>query len=95
MRSTSASPIRLLLVDDNADSVESMALLLTARGATVRTASLGAEVVDLASAFQPHVVVLDISLPDIDGYEVCGRLRREQWARADWHRRADRLGRGR
>ena len=76
----SASAIRLLLVDDNADAVDSMAMLLTVRGATVKTASLGAEVVDLASAFQPHVVVLDISLPDMDGYEVCGLLRREPWA---------------
>jgi PAS domain S-box-containing protein len=73
------APLRVLLVDDGEDALSSMATLLSARGATVETACRGATVVPTAAAFQPDVIILDISLPDVDGYEVCRRVRNEPW----------------
>ncbi len=76
------SGIRILLVDDGEDALSSMATLLSTRGATIETASLGGAVVALAESFRPDVIILDISLPDVDGYEVCRRVRAEPWGRA-------------
>jgi CheY-like chemotaxis protein len=69
--------LRLLLVDDNGDSRESMALLLRLWGHRVETAPDGRSALAAARAALPEVVLLDISLPGMDGHEVCRRLRRE------------------
>ncbi len=66
---------RILIVDDNADSVRSMAVLQTRRGHVTRTASNGPDAVAAAGEFLPEVVLLDIGLPGMDGYEVARRLR--------------------
>jgi PAS domain S-box-containing protein len=66
---------RILLVEDNADSAESMALLLRLDGHEVRTARDGAEAVEVARSICPQVALLDIGLPEMDGYEVARRLR--------------------
>jgi CheY-like chemotaxis protein len=66
---------RILVVDDNQDSAESLALLLELKGHEVRTAFAGPAALDIASTFQPEVVLLDIGLPGMDGYEVARRLR--------------------
>ena len=66
---------RLLLVDDNVDAVESLAVLLLADGHEVRTAHDGAEALALIESFQPDLVVLDIGLPGMNGYEVAQRIR--------------------
>jgi CheY-like chemotaxis protein len=68
---------RVLLVDDNADSVEPLSLLLEARGHQTRIATGGAEAILLAEEFQPQCVVLDLGLPLMDGYEVARRLREQ------------------
>jgi signal transduction histidine kinase/ActR/RegA family two-component response regulator len=68
---------RVLAVDDNADAVESLALLLGVLGHEVRTASDGPAALETAAAFRPDVVLLDIGLPGMDGYEVARRLRDE------------------
>jgi len=66
---------RILVVDDNTDAVESLALLLELEGHEVRTALDGPTALDLASEFQPQAILLDIGLPGMDGYEVARRLR--------------------
>ncbi|HJT75642.1 MAG TPA: ATP-binding protein, partial [Gemmataceae bacterium] len=68
-------PRRVLVVDDNVDAAESVALLLRTRGHEVRTAHDGAAALQAAEAFRPEVVLLDIGLPRMDGYEVARRLR--------------------
>jgi CheY-like chemotaxis protein len=65
----------VLAVDDNADAVESLALLLAGQGHEVRTAHDGPDALELAEAFRPEVVILDVGLPCMDGYEVARRLR--------------------
>lgn len=68
---------RILVVDDNADSTEAIAKLLQLKGYDVRCAFDGASAVTIAQQFGPHLVLLDIRLPDIDGYEVLHRLREQ------------------
>jgi CheY-like chemotaxis protein len=70
-----ARALRLLVVDDNADGAASTALLLELQGHTLRIAHSGLEAIAAVPEFQPQVVILDISLPDISGYEVARRLR--------------------
>ena len=66
---------RILVVDDNLDSAESLALLLGFQGHEVRTAGDGPGAIETARSFQPEVVFLDIGLPGMDGYEVARNLR--------------------
>ena len=67
--------LRVLVVDDNLDAAYSLGLLLEASGHEVRSASDGLSAVDAAVDFRPNVVLLDIGLPGIDGFEVAKRLR--------------------
>jgi CheY-like chemotaxis protein len=69
---------KVLIVDDNRDSAESLAMLLRIEGHDVHVAGDGADALAQAERLQPHVVVLDIGLPGMDGYEVARRLRRLQ-----------------
>ncbi len=66
---------RVLVVDDNRDSVETLSMLLKIKGHDARMASDGEEALTVADDYQPHVIVLDLSLPGMDGYEVARRLR--------------------
>ena len=66
---------RVLVVDDNRDSAESIALLVEIWGHEVRTAFDGPSALDIAAAYRPEVILLDIGLPGMDGYEVARRLR--------------------
>jgi len=68
-------PLRMLIVDDNRDSAESMALLQELHGHETRVAHNGADAVALAGEYLPEVVLLDIGLPGMDGFEVARRLR--------------------
>ena len=68
---------RVLLVDDNADSIEPLSLLLEAKGHQTRVATGGAEAISLAGEFRPHYVLLDLGLPLMDGYEIAKRLREQ------------------
>jgi PAS domain S-box-containing protein len=72
-----SAPRRVLVVDDSADAAESLRMLLQARGHEVRTAHDGSAALRAAEEFQPDVVLLDIGLPHMDGYEVARRLRDE------------------
>ena len=66
---------RVLVVDDNLDAVESTAAFLRLEGHEVKTVTDGSQALASLKVFDPHVVVLDIGLPGLDGYEVARRLR--------------------
>jgi CheY-like chemotaxis protein len=66
---------RILVVDDNRDTVESLALLLEMMEYDVRTAEDGLAALEVARAFRPDIVLLDIGLPRLDGYETAQRVR--------------------
>jgi CheY-like chemotaxis protein len=68
---------RILVVDDNRDAAESMADILAADGNAVQCAYDGSEALRTARRFHPDVVLLDIGLPHVDGYEVARRLRQD------------------
>ncbi len=74
-----AQPRRILVVDDNPDSAISLALWLKLKGHETHTAYDGEEGLLAAERFRPEIVLLDIGLPKLDGYEVCRRIRGEVW----------------
>ena len=74
-RVTDALRRRVLVVDDNIDAAESVAAILKLSGYAVRCAYDGTSALQLAHSYRPDVVVLDIGLPDITGYEVARQLR--------------------
>jgi two-component system CheB/CheR fusion protein len=76
-RDTASGRQRILLVDDNRDLAESMGELLTHMGYEVRVAFSGEEALCLARELEPHAVILDIGLPDMDGCEVARQLRED------------------
>jgi two-component system KDP operon response regulator KdpE len=67
--------IRLLLVDDNLQLLDAISRSLTRSGYAVETAKSGEEGLDKVARFDPDLVVLDVMMPDMDGWEVCQRLR--------------------
>jgi len=77
MPSANGSRRRVLVVDDNVDSAESLAVLLRLYGHDVRLAHDGEAALKEARSFRPDVMFLDIDLPKMDGYEVAQRLRLE------------------
>jgi PAS domain S-box-containing protein len=72
---------RILIVDDNQDSADSLAKLLEVMGHDVEVAYDGAEGLAAASESRPDVVLLDIGMPQLDGYETCRRIHAEPWGR--------------
>jgi PAS domain S-box-containing protein len=69
--------LRILVVDDNVDTADSMAMLVGMLGHEVKTEHDGHSAVRTASAFRPDVVLLDIGLPGLNGYEVASRIRQQ------------------
>jgi PAS domain S-box-containing protein len=81
-RPDSAGPKRrILVVDDSRDSAASMAMTLQLRGHEVRTAHDGIEAVELAEQFRPQVVLMDVGMPKLNGYEATRRIREQPWGR--------------
>jgi CheY-like chemotaxis protein len=72
---TSKGAKRILVIDDNIDAAESIAVYLRLEGHEVRTVSDGPQAVAIAQVFAPQVAVVDIGLPGMNGYEVARRLR--------------------
>jgi PAS domain S-box-containing protein len=68
--------LRVLVVDDNVDLVEMLAMIVEASGHQVRKAFDGQSAIAAAIEYQPHVVLLDVGMPDMDGVEVAKKLRR-------------------
>jgi signal transduction histidine kinase len=89
---------RILVADDNHDAAGSLALRLELAGHDVRTAQDGLEALAIARTFKPEVVLLDLGMPAMDGYETARHLRRLAWAKATrlialtgWGQQQDRL----
>jgi PAS domain S-box-containing protein len=72
---------RILVADDNRDSTASMALLLKLKGNEVRTAHDGNEAIEVAEAFQPQVILMDVGMPGVNGYEATRRIREQPWGK--------------
>ncbi len=70
---------RILVVDDNHDSALSLAMVLTMMGHETRTAHDGEAAVTTAESFLPEVILLDIGLPKLNGYEVAQQIRQHPW----------------
>jgi len=73
--------LRVLLVDDNRDGADTCATLLELAGHEVRTAYSARRALELVEDFRPHVAVLDIGLPDLDGYQVAQLIRGASWGK--------------
>ena len=73
-------PARILLVDDEVSIQRAVAPLLRARGYTVEVVGSGAAALEALASQPPDLIVLDLGLPDIDGIELCQRLREESKA---------------
>jgi CheY-like chemotaxis protein len=94
----------LLVVDDNHDSAISLAMLLKALGHEVDTAFDGLAAIDRVSVFKPSVVLLDIGMPGLNGYDTARRIRTLQnhngvklvaltgWGQEDDRRRSEEAG---
>ena len=79
---TTPRRFRILVVDDNHDSALSLAMMLSIMGHETRTAHDGESAVETAESFLPEVVLLDIGLPKLNGYEVAQRIREQAWGTA-------------
>ncbi len=73
--SLQTQPLRVLIADDDRDSVATLGALLELEGYEVRAVHGGQEALDAARQFKPHVVLLDIGMPKVTGYEAARRLR--------------------
>jgi CheY-like chemotaxis protein len=69
----------VLVVDDSHDAAESLAMLLELEGHEIHTAHDGAEAVRTAERVRPDVVLMDIGLPIVNGYEACRLIRTQAW----------------
>src|SRR5215472_1786193 len=90
--------LKILVVDDNRDAADTCAMLLEASGHHVQTAYTGRQALELARTFRPHALLLDIGLPDIDGYHLAQQVRAAPWGRSavlvavtGWGQEQDRL----
>ncbi len=73
--------LRILVVDDNRDAATSLTMLLEQGGNEMHTAYDGLEAVEAAATFRPDVVLLDLGLPKMDGYEAARRIREQPWGK--------------
>jgi CheY-like chemotaxis protein len=75
------SKFRVLVVDDDADTVQSTAMLFEIDGFKTQTALSGPEALQRGSDFLPHLVLLDIAMPEMDGYAVARSMRQTDWGK--------------
>jgi CheY-like chemotaxis protein len=73
---------RVLVVDDSVDAAESLAMLLEFEGHEIHKAHDGADAVRTAERLRPDIVLMDIGLPVLNGYEACRRIRSQAWGEA-------------
>src|SRR3954470_17395700 len=74
MSATAADPHKVLVVDDEPNIVDVVSMALRFQGFTVDSAGTGAEAVAKVRDFRPHLIVLDVMLPDMEGFDVANRL---------------------
>jgi len=73
---------RILIVDDNVDHADSLSMLLSIDGHEVHAAHDGIEALEAAERLRPEVVLLDLGLPRLDGFDTCRRLREQPWGKS-------------
>jgi CheY-like chemotaxis protein/two-component sensor histidine kinase len=71
---------RILVVDDNRDAAESLGMMLKLMGNEIRTAADGLAAVEVAEAYRPEMILMDIGLPKLNGYDACRRIREQSWS---------------
>ena len=93
--------LRILIVDDNRDIADSLSEILRMMGNDTRTAYDGQQGVDMAGEYRPDVILLDIGLPKLNGYEACRLIRQQSWSKrvaliaiTGWGQDKDRLSSG-
>jgi CheY-like chemotaxis protein len=72
-------PMKVMVVDDNTDAATSLGMLVELLGHDVRTAFGGEEALEVAGAFHPEVVLMDLGMPGMDGFEACRQMRDQPW----------------
>ena len=94
----SSAPLRVLVVDDNEDSAATMAMMLKLLGHEVVTAHDGVEAVETAERFRPNLILMDLGMPKLNGYDATRRIRELPWgglvkvvALTGWGQEADQL----
>jgi CheY-like chemotaxis protein/two-component sensor histidine kinase len=78
---TQPRPRRVLVVDDNKDSADSLFMLLKIAGHEVKTAYDGLQAIAVAEQFRPEVILLDIGMPEMNGYDTCRYIRQQEWGK--------------
>jgi PAS domain S-box-containing protein len=73
--------LKILVVDDNRDAADTCAILLELSGHHVQTAYTGQRALERAEMYRPHVILLDIGIPDVDGYQLARKVRASSWGR--------------
>jgi CheY-like chemotaxis protein len=69
----------VLIADDNRDGAESLGMLMESSGHIVHLAHTGVEAFHMAATYRPHVAILDIGMPGMDGYQVAQKIRDQAW----------------
>jgi len=75
-----STSLRILVADDNRDAADTCGMLLEALGHRVQTAYGAQRALEIAERFRPHALLLDIGLPDLDGYQLARKIRACAWA---------------
>jgi PAS domain S-box-containing protein len=73
---------RILVADDNRDAADTLSVILELEGHEVRTAYDGVEALQIAEQFAPQIALLDIGMPNLDGYQTARRIREQHWGSA-------------
>lgn len=73
---------RILIVDDNRDAADSLRMMMRIMGNDIRTAYDGLDALRVAGEFRPNVVLLDIGLPKMNGYDTARTMRNEPWGKS-------------
>ena len=80
-RNATTARQRILIVDDNRDSATTLGMMLKLMGNETQTAHDGLAAVEAAEQFRPDLILLDIGLPKLNGYDACRRIRQQTWAK--------------
>ena len=75
MNPASATDVRILIVDDTPANIQSLAAILKSKGYQISAATNGRQALEVLARMQPDLILLDVMMPEIDGFETCRRLK--------------------